>query len=1175
MSVSVPDTKVLWGRAAGRCSRCRIKLTAEVEEATATIPLGEQAHIVAEEEGGPRGDSSLAREQRNSYPNLILLCPNCHTLVDKTPNDFPSGLLHILKRDHETWVDSSGLRTNSDPRDFDHWRPSPHFLLLGIAIVTLSVVSASAGHRLIALCLPLPIVIVSYFRHRHSPPLFGSRSIVEFMATITIYCASTIYLLPAGSFIFALGQRVNSRFFDFGNTVLVGQVTLHLALCFLIFLGAVIVEFITRHLAISGSQTNPFAGVSNIDRADFPHALQRYCDALVADLDRYDREVNWSDRELTPLEAEVETEYSSPSRARIVRDLVEGIRSDRRSSGFMVLGDPGSGKSVSLRRLVRILARQAGTSGIVPVYVNLREYPINEEPTPETILGFVRNVTSRQTGRDGRAFLDTWYERFRKTGRLFFVIDSFDELPAVLDCDDKSESHRRISCAFDRFFTQEVLSCRAVLASRHFRAPVYVSGTRLVIRPFTESQIRSALRIWLQGKGVDSGVYVRGLFQQRAHLAPLLRNPFTAELIAEYAIAGGGHQLPETMFSVFDHYVSRRLAGDETMLARLKITNKDVRKGAGLVAVAMYENSQTFGLEADVDEIVPLIASACGASSATIIEALAYCRLARVGGSARRRFSFVHRRFAEFFVVDAMNRDGGRVELTSIPTDSRWRDCLVLCCGILDAPRRAQVANYCWAVIKGTTFTLTKANLEQLRAAVHCARFLSDAFRGDTAALGEFDDALGKVALRLLDSKDLLIAKIGAELIPLLPPARQQEAIIAALNLRSRWISNITLSSCRHLGALDDGTSAALRSHFRSMPITELFGCFRDIDFSLSLSDAFRSQRRALRMDIAEISYRTVLTIAFGTLALIGAPGLFVPLFGVALLGWLLHSFLEERMELHPSRLVKPYHGVIGFRDAIDAWSHLLVLGLPAIYFIACGGRPGSEPNLVGEFLSKMLGFANAPILKPHPAVQAIVLAVGVLAYCKWERFAKHARQSPKPKEEAPRIEVVQSADERKATVEKKREEKKAATVFVVTMVLPTICGFITVIGGLIWLWSILDDETKWKVKVVLACILVTFLAWIVLRSGVRAGQFALTRTRERRRLASLGIPPVISCEELYNNLSTFTLASVGSEYVRALRVRRVGLVGDVKEPPRSLLRGTLLAEELAILREQWLGLDR
>ena len=84
MSISEKDIKLLWGRAAAMCSfpECRTKLTQDKKLASASFPLGEQAHIVGENDNAPRGRSALTEEERKSYFNRILLCPNHHTIID-------------------------------------------------------------------------------------------------------------------------------------------------------------------------------------------------------------------------------------------------------------------------------------------------------------------------------------------------------------------------------------------------------------------------------------------------------------------------------------------------------------------------------------------------------------------------------------------------------------------------------------------------------------------------------------------------------------------------------------------------------------------------------------------------------------------------------------------------------------------------------------------------------------------------------------------------------------------------------------------------------------------------------------------------------------------------------------------------------------------------------------
>jgi hypothetical protein len=107
MTIKEKDIKLLWGRAANRCSfaECRIKLSQDKKTATESFPLGEQAHIVGKEEGSARSKSILSIGERDSYHNLILLCPNHHTIIDKNPEDYPIEKLHMMKSQHEYWVE--------------------------------------------------------------------------------------------------------------------------------------------------------------------------------------------------------------------------------------------------------------------------------------------------------------------------------------------------------------------------------------------------------------------------------------------------------------------------------------------------------------------------------------------------------------------------------------------------------------------------------------------------------------------------------------------------------------------------------------------------------------------------------------------------------------------------------------------------------------------------------------------------------------------------------------------------------------------------------------------------------------------------------------------------------------------------------------------------------------
>jgi len=102
------DAKILWARAAGRCSmpECRRELTLDNSVQTDSVTLGQMCHIVGEKNSkdSPRGVSALPIENRNEYSNLVLMCAHHHTEIDKNETDWPVEVLHKVKADHELWV---------------------------------------------------------------------------------------------------------------------------------------------------------------------------------------------------------------------------------------------------------------------------------------------------------------------------------------------------------------------------------------------------------------------------------------------------------------------------------------------------------------------------------------------------------------------------------------------------------------------------------------------------------------------------------------------------------------------------------------------------------------------------------------------------------------------------------------------------------------------------------------------------------------------------------------------------------------------------------------------------------------------------------------------------------------------------------------------------------------
>lgn len=120
MAISLKTRKMLWGNSGNRCAlqSCRRPLVeAETETDDASI-IGDEAHIVAREEYGPRGASTLTQNERDKFDNLLLMCKGHHKLIDDQPLKYTVNALHQMKEEHLEWV-SKNLNPDIDRQKDD------------------------------------------------------------------------------------------------------------------------------------------------------------------------------------------------------------------------------------------------------------------------------------------------------------------------------------------------------------------------------------------------------------------------------------------------------------------------------------------------------------------------------------------------------------------------------------------------------------------------------------------------------------------------------------------------------------------------------------------------------------------------------------------------------------------------------------------------------------------------------------------------------------------------------------------------------------------------------------------------------------------------------------------------------------------------------------------------
>lgn len=99
-----PSTKLtLAFRSGNRCAfpGCPRELTVDSPSGGEPAATGEAAHIRGESAGSARYDASMTDADRNSVHNLLYLCGDHHTQVDRQVADFPVERLVAMKVEHE------------------------------------------------------------------------------------------------------------------------------------------------------------------------------------------------------------------------------------------------------------------------------------------------------------------------------------------------------------------------------------------------------------------------------------------------------------------------------------------------------------------------------------------------------------------------------------------------------------------------------------------------------------------------------------------------------------------------------------------------------------------------------------------------------------------------------------------------------------------------------------------------------------------------------------------------------------------------------------------------------------------------------------------------------------------------------------------------------------------
>jgi hypothetical protein len=619
------------------------------------------------------------------------------------------------------------------------------------------------------------------------------------------------------------------------------------------FVAIIVIWIVNYYMSDRTGMIKHFTDI-NKDYPEEPTFKERFlyfANVLKRQIENIDNETNWSAHYFTPLDAEVEIKKGN-NRSKKLSDLLTALKKNRNSKVFLILGDPGAGKSVALRKLCLELLEEVKIVWKLPIYINLKEWYIENKwtkqnpPTSEQLHNF---ILSQLKGKDvdSDKFLEKYYYRLLENGRLFLVLDSFDEIPLVLDEDENSWLIDKLSEVIYNTLAGANQS-RGILSSRFFRKPTikFNAETELQIRPFTAFKIEQNLKKFAN---IDKNL-ISELFENHPELIPIIRNPFVNTLLNNYIDDNDG-KLPQNQSELYANYINNRLKSCQNLINNSNLKVEDIIDFAKNIALLMFK-SEKYGLEIPIDDIKSYFPE--NKNIKKIIEILIYAKISRVGRGLKEKFSFVHRRFNEYFVAINLLDKKEKIDFKHIPTDSRWRDALVLYTEITTEEEAREIANNCWNEIK-TLENNKKVSTKQYLKAIHSLRFLADAFRGRKQCLNDFIiDLTNLINDKLNNSESILERKLITEAIGLLNYSDIDLIVIKALKIGNNWISENAINSCRHLPNLSPDLTRSVLLFLYTYSDYTFFIKRKEIIFQFSLSNSFIKIFKACKLREIEIS---------------------------------------------------------------------------------------------------------------------------------------------------------------------------------------------------------------------------------------------------------------------------------------------------------------------------------
>lgn len=349
---------------------------------------------------------------------------------------------------------------------------------------------------------------------------------------------------------------------------------------------------------------------------------------------------------------------------------------------LMVVGAPGSGKSMFLKRIAFLYATGKLTNlpeSYVPVLFDLRRLNDKDKSLEEHLV----EIFALNGFKEAKGFVEAGLEE----GSLLLLFDGLDEVNSA----KRGAEVGKIRDLLDRHEgCPAVVTCRTAVYRNEFAGAV---DRTLEIQEFTDSQIYQFLESWPNMPPEKSIDELMKNLRERPRIMALARNPLLLTIVTFLYSDKEEFVLPYYRTDFYDRAVNELLRNKETLnkydgppkyyvLQHLALFNQE-KNGGGATGAAAQNDRLSLDVQtvlAQINQVLPNL-NLKSDDALPLLKDIVERSGLLLELDNKTRYQFSHLTLQEYFTASALANDPERLLRNFEADRDAWRETVKLWCG--------------------------------------------------------------------------------------------------------------------------------------------------------------------------------------------------------------------------------------------------------------------------------------------------------------------------------------------------------------------------------------------------------------------------------------------------------------------------------------------------------------